>query len=133
MNCGQRANAHATNQSCFTYPARMYCLDSISFVSPYFLKEVVLNTWTGELMGFRSMGNFNTVELAQRRYIPHPAHMRTSRGRRQSQRIRNDMDESEAGGRTVQCILCNEFGHRDPDCPTFVTAGALGVDEAAEE
>ena len=97
-------------------------LDAISFVSPYFLKEAVLNTWTGELMGFRSMGNFNTVEPAQRRYIPHPAHMRTSRGRRQSQRIRNDMDESEAGGRTVQCILCNEFGHRDPDCPTFVTA-----------
>ena len=27
-------------------------MDAISFVSSYFLKEVVLNTWTGELMGF---------------------------------------------------------------------------------
>ena len=36
-------------------------MDSVSFVSPFFLKESVDNTWTGELLGFRSMGNFNTV------------------------------------------------------------------------
>ena len=58
-------------------------MDAISFVSPYFLKEAILNTWTGELMGFRSMGNFNSVNPAERRYIPNPEHMRTSRGRRQ--------------------------------------------------
>ena len=85
-----------------------------------------INTWTGELMGFRSMGNFNIVNPAERRYIPNPEHMRTSRGRRQCQRIRNDMDESEAGGPTKQCILCNEFGHRDTNCPTFVTGRGRG-------
>ena len=101
-------------------------MDAISFVSPFFLKESVLNTWTGELMGFRSMGNFNSVNPAERCYIPNPEHMRTSRGRRQCQRIRNDMDESEAGGPTRQCILCNEFGHRDTNCPTFVTGRGRG-------
>jgi len=101
-------------------------MDAISFVSPFYLKESVLNTWTGEMMGFRSMGNFNTVNPAERRYIPDPENMRTSRGRRQCQRIRNDMDESEAGGPTMQCILCNEFGHRDTNCPTFVTGRGRG-------
>ena len=91
-----------------------------------FLKDSVLNTWTCELMGFRSMGNFNSVNPAERRYIPNAEHMRTSRGRRQCQRIRNDMDESEAGGLTRQCILCNEFGHRDTNCPTFVTGRGRG-------
>ena len=42
-------------------------MDAISFVSPYVLKESVLNTWTGELLGFRSMGNFNTVNPVERR------------------------------------------------------------------
>src|SRR3954467_6781976 len=29
------------------------------FVSPYFLKESVVNTWTCEMMGYRAWGNFN--------------------------------------------------------------------------
>jgi hypothetical protein len=94
-------------------------MDAISFVSPYFLKESVLNTWTGEMMGFRAMGNFNTVNPAERQYIPDPALMRTATGRRPCRRIRNDMDEAEAGGPTRQCLLCNQFGHRDKNCPTF--------------
>ena len=102
---------------------RQLGLDAISFVSPYYLKESVVNTWTGEMSGFRVMGNFNTVNPGERQYIPHPALMRTSRGRRQCRRIRNDMDESEAGGPTRQCFLCNEFGHRDTHCPTFGTGG----------
>ena len=101
-------------------------MDAISFVSPYYLKESVLSTWTGEMQGFRPLGNFNTVIPGQRRYIPDPGQMRTGRGRRQSKRIRNDMDESEAGGPTRQCFLCNQFGHRDTNCPTFGTGGATG-------
>ena len=101
-------------------------MDAISFVSPYYLKESVLSTWTGEMQRFRPMGNFNTVIPGQRRYIPDPGQMRTGRGRRQSKRIRNDMDESEAGGPTRQCFLCNQFGHRDTNCPTFRTGGATG-------
>ncbi|KAK1694130.1 hypothetical protein QYE76_010827 [Lolium multiflorum] len=99
-------------------------MSEISFVSPYYLKEAVLNTWTGELEGFRSMGNFNTVNPGDRRYIPDPTLLRTGIGRRPSQRIRNDMDESEAGGPTRQCFLCNQFGHWDTNCTTFGTGPA---------
>ena len=94
-------------------------LEAISFVSPYFSREAVLNTWTGEMQGFRAIGNFNTVEPGERRYIPDPRLLRPGRGRRQCRRIRNDMDESEAGGPTRQCFLCNQFGHRDTNCPEF--------------
>ena len=101
-------------------------MSAFSFVSPYYLKEAVLSTWTGEMHGFRPVGNFNTVTPGERQYIPDPDLMRTGRGRRQSRRIRNDMDESEAGGPTRQCFLCNQFGHRDTNCPTFGTGGATG-------
>ena len=94
-------------------------MDPICFVSDYYLKEAVLNIWTGDMTGFRDVGNFNEVKPAERQYIPNPILMRTSRGRRPSQRIRNDMDESEAGGCTRQCILCGQFGHRDKHCPVF--------------
>lgn len=99
-------------------------MDAISFVSPYYLKESVLSTWTGEMLGFRAMGNFNKVTPGERRYIPDPGLLRTGTGRRPSRRIRNDMDESEAGGPSRQCFLCNHFGHRDTYCPTFGTGGA---------
>jgi hypothetical protein len=99
-------------------------LDAVSFVSPYYRKEAVINTWTGEMVGFRAVGNFNTVDPGERQYIPDPGLMRTTGGRRQSKRIRNDMDEAEAGGPIRQCFLCNQFGHRDKKCPTFGTGGA---------
>jgi hypothetical protein len=97
----------------------------ISFVSPYYLKEAILSTWMGEMVGFRSVGNFNTINLGERRYIPYPSLLRTGRGRRQSQCIQNDMDESKAGGPTRQCFLCSQFGHRDTNCPTFGTGPTL--------
>ena len=101
-------------------------MNTTSFVSQYYLKQSVLNTWTGEMVGFRVDGNFNTVNPNERQYIPDPNLLRTSRGRRQCRRIRNDMDESEAGGPTRQCFLCNVFGHRENNCPTFGTGGATG-------
>ena len=106
-------------------------MDAISFVSPYYLKESVLSTWTGEMLGFRAMGNFNKVNPGERRYIPDPALLRTGRGRRPSRRIRNDMDESEAGGPSRQCFLCNQFGHRTLTVQLLVLAELLLVEEAA--
>ena len=32
------------------------------FVSPYYMKEAVLHTWTGEMAGYRVVGNFNKVD-----------------------------------------------------------------------
>ena len=110
---------------------RMLKLDAISFVSPYFLKESVLNTWTGEMYGFQSAGNFTIVDHAARRYIPAPHLLREGVGRRQCHRIRNDMDESEAGGPTRQCLLCNAFGHWDIGCPVFVDRAAAARERRA--
>src|SRR5664279_1997583 len=101
-------------------------MNSKLFVSDYYLKESVINTWGGELVGFRLMRNFNTVNPDERLYIPHPNLMRTKTGRQKTRRIRNDMDDSETGGPTRQCLLCNEFGHRANFCPTFGTGGAKG-------
>jgi len=72
-------------------------MDYTPFVSDYYLKESVLNTWGGELLGFRVVDNFNTVNPAEMRYITHPNLFRTNIGRRNTRHIRNDMDEFEAG------------------------------------
>ena len=106
-------------------------LDAISFVSPYYLKEAVLNTWTGEMTGFRVVGNFNKVNDGERVYIPHPDLRRTSRGRRKARRIRNDMDQSEAGGATRQCLLCAAYGHRMKYCPDLNKDGASASTSAS--
>ena len=98
-------------------------MNPISFVSPYYMKQAVVETWTGEMTGFRVVGNFNKVDPMEREVIPDPALMRTSRGRQNSRRIRNDMDESEAGGCTRQCLLCNLYGHREKHCPKYTSAG----------
>ena len=94
-------------------------MNPISFVSPYYMKEAVVETWTWEMTGFRVVGNFNKVNPGERQYVPNPALMRTSIRRRKSRRIRNDMDESEAGGCTRQCLYCNLFGHREKHCPKY--------------
>ena len=104
-------------------------MDAISFVSPYFWRESVVNTWTGEMYGFRVKGNFNEVAIGDRQYIPAPEHLRTGTGRRGAKRIRNDMDESEAGGPTRQCYVCSEYGHRetaDGHCPAAIQGGGRG-------
>ena len=92
-------------------------MESISFVSHYYLKQSVLHTWSGEISGFRVVGNFNKVDEAQREYIPDLSLLRVRRGRRQVRRIRNDMDQSEAGGPTRQCMHCSKYGHRKKYCP----------------
>jgi hypothetical protein len=94
-------------------------IDPMSFVSPYYGSMVVVYTWTSEMHGYRAIGNFNTVDRAERKYIPDPSLKRTNRCRRQCRRIRNNMDESEAGGPTRQCFLCNAWGHKDDKYLTF--------------
>ena len=78
-------------------------------------------------MLFRSVvGNFNKVNPAEREYVPDPSLMRVNRGRRQSRRIRNNMDESKADGCTRICLLCNEKGHKEKNCPKYPGQGSGG-------
>ena len=65
------------------------------FVSQYYRKETAVHTWGHEIYGIGSLGSFTTPNISPM-YIPNPD-ARRGVGRRQTLRIRNGMDESEAG------------------------------------
>jgi hypothetical protein len=50
-------------------------------------------------------------------YIPDLRTAQVKRGRRQTRRIRNDMDESELRTRIQRCSACNQSGHTYKRCP----------------
>nr|CAH66911.1 OSIGBa0126B18.4 [Oryza sativa] len=79
-------------------------------------KEAIFHTWSEEIYGFGISGSY-TMLSAQVFYIPDPSKLRVKKGRRQTRRIRNDMDESEAGGRTLRCSKCDLRGHTYKKCP----------------
>jgi hypothetical protein len=62
--------------------------------SHYFRKETIASTWQYKIYGFRIVGSF-TEAANPVIYIPDPRIARVKRERRQTRRIRNDMDESE--------------------------------------
>jgi hypothetical protein len=57
-------------------------MDPMSFVFSYYGSMAVVYTWTGEIHGYRAIGNFNTVDPAERKYIPDPSLKRTNMSRR---------------------------------------------------
>lgn len=44
-------------------------MDPLNFISEYFMKERVQQAWCDELRGFRVVGNFATLDIAQRTWI----------------------------------------------------------------
>ena len=87
-----------------------------NFVSPYFTKEAITCTWDQEIYGIGVFGTF-TQNRAQPWYIPDPETKKKGPGRRQTRRIRNGMDESEAGKVLKWCTQCNNYGHNYKKCP----------------
>ena len=86
------------------------------YVSPYFSKEAIFHTWSGEIYGFGIAGEFTQLN-DHVMLIPDPSKLREKKpGRRGTRRIRNDMDESEAGGKTKRCSRCDENGHTYKYC-----------------
>ncbi|PUZ78340.1 hypothetical protein GQ55_1G444700 [Panicum hallii var. hallii] len=79
-------------------------------------KETIASTWQYEIYGFRMVGSF-TETANPVIYIPDPRSARVKRGRRQTCRIRNDMDESELRPRIQRCSACNQSGHTYKRCP----------------
>jgi hypothetical protein len=86
------------------------------YVSHYFRKETIASTCQYEIYGFRMVGSF-TETTNPVIYIPDPRTDRVKRGRRQTRRIRNDMDESELRPRIQRCSACNQSGHTYKHCP----------------
>ena len=62
-----------------------------------------------EIYGIGSLGSFTTPNISLM-YISNPD-ARRGVGRRQILRIRNGMDESEAGKKEKRCNLCGADGH----------------------
>jgi hypothetical protein len=69
-----------------------------TYVSSYYLKEAVQATWSGELRGWRALADFTKAPQNGPDWIPDPETKIKHPGRRQSRRIRNNMDDSEARG-----------------------------------
>ena len=100
-------------------------LDAASYISQYFTKEDATQTWCHEIYGIGILGPFTQKN-------PHPMlipDLATKRGicRRQTRRIRNGMDESEAVMKKKCCNLCGADGHTYKKCPQ------LSVPTAAAE
>ena len=85
------------------------------FVSPYFSKEAATSTWGHEIYGIGIVGPFIT-DREVKTYVPDPA-AKKGKGRRQTRRIRNGMDESEASKAQKRCSQCGALGHNYKRCP----------------
>jgi len=70
-------------------------LEPSAFVSPYFTKDAAVLTWSHEVYSVEILGPF-TEDRHPKMYIPDEGAKR-GKGRRQTRRIRNSLDESEAG------------------------------------
>jgi len=85
------------------------------FVSPYFSKEAATSTWGHEIYGIGIVGSF-IVDNEPKTYVPNPD-AKKGKGRRQTRRIRNGMDESEASKAQKRCSQCGALGHNYKKCP----------------
>ena len=88
------------------------------YVPSYYKKEIILNTCKRTLVGYLVMGSFTKHPKENATYIPDPDPERCQGvGRRKKKRIRNNMDESEAGSAVQLCSKCNNPGHTYKRCP----------------
>jgi hypothetical protein len=86
-------------------------------VPKYFLKQTVLDTWNHTIEGYLHLGTFTQYPRDSALYIPNPdPTMCQGVGRRKNKRIRNNMDEAEAGPRVQICSKCNNPGHSYKRC-----------------
>ena len=87
----------------FCYCMNPKLLQPEVFVSPYFSKEAAVSTWGHEVYGIGIVGPF-TQDNENKMFIPDPA-TKKGKGRRQTRRIRNGMDESEASKTQMRCKI----------------------------
>lgn len=94
---------------------------SMPYISSFYLKENVEQTWTGEFYGFLAYVNISVYNQDLPVCLPPMEllrHCTGKGGRPQTRRIRNDMDEAEVGGPMRRCRTCEQFGHKTIACPT---------------
>ncbi|WVZ51396.1 hypothetical protein U9M48_002547, partial [Paspalum notatum var. saurae] len=105
-------------------------LNTRMFVSPYYMKDAIYHTWKYEIYGFAIVGNFTGTPDGVPDFIPNPhPDMKQQIGRRKTRRIRNNMDDAEAGPRVVICSRCNEFGHTYKTCNNIAQGTVSNIPE----
>jgi hypothetical protein len=83
----------------------------------YFLKQTILDTWNHTIESYLLLGTFTQDPKDCALYIPNPdPTMCQGVGRHRKKRIRNNMDEAEAGPRVQICSKCNNPGHSYKKC-----------------
>jgi hypothetical protein len=93
------------------------------YMSKYFLKQTVLDTWNHTIEGYLHLGTFTQDPKDSALYIPNPnPAMCQGVSRRKKKRIRNNKDEAEAG---PQGQICSKQGffYRPP---RFYRRAAVG-------
>lgn len=103
------------------------------YVSEYFMKEKVMATWQNEIYGFGIAGPFTCEPGPEKRYVPDIEKMRQKRGRRKTSRIRNNMDEAEAGSHVKRCSKCNGTGHTYKKCTVGTNDNEAGPSASRTE
>jgi hypothetical protein len=87
------------------------------YVPKYFLKQTVLDTWNHTIEGCLHLGTFTQDPKDSALYIPNlDPTMCQGVGRHKKKRIRNNMDEAEAGPQEQICSKCNNPGHCYKKC-----------------
>jgi hypothetical protein len=87
------------------------------YMPKYFLKQTVIVTCNHTVEGYLHLGTFTQDPKDSALYIPNPdPAMRQGVGRRKKKRIRNNMDEAEAGPQGQICSKCNNPGHSYKKC-----------------
>jgi len=93
------------------------------FVLDFYKKASIAAVWNQEVYSTAMLGTF-TQENTVAAHIPDPETKITHRGRRRTRRIRNGMDEAEAGKQTRCCTMCGVVGHTYKRCPMLDNTGS---------
>jgi hypothetical protein len=87
------------------------------YVPKYFLKQTILDTWNHTIEGYLHLGTFTQDLNDSALHIPNPdPTMCQGVGRHKKKRIRNNMDEAEAGPQVQICSKCNNPRHSYKKC-----------------
>jgi hypothetical protein len=107
------------------------------YVSRYYLKQTILDTWNHTLEGHLFISSFIEDPKGNATYILDLNHeLCQGVGRWEKKRIKNNMDEAEAGRSVALYSKCNNPGHTYKKCTATMYAcnapSSSNADDAAQ-